>query len=53
MTDRLAVLNRNQVFDAARGSFYVRLKPLKGRKHLGLTVYEDAFGRRIAIRDTA
>lgn len=52
MTDRTLVLNRNQVFDAARGCFYVGLKDTK-RKHLGLTVYEDRFGRRLVIRDTA
>lgn len=51
MTDRTLVLNRNQVFDAARGPFYLGLKILRGRKYLGLPVHEDCTGRRLVIRD--
>ena len=52
LTDRILVLTRNQVMDRAKGSFYVGLKDLK-RKHMGLSVYEDRCGRRIAIRESA
>lgn len=48
--DKILELSKNQVWDEGRGSFFVSLKNTK-QKYKGQRVYQDAFGRRIAVRD--
>jgi hypothetical protein len=50
MSDRVLVLDACQVWDHAKGCFYVGLVELK-QKYLGLPVYKDRTGRKIAIRE--
>lgn len=47
---RVNELSMHQVHDIGRGSFYVKLKPTRAR-HKGNIVYQDAFGRRITVKD--
>lgn len=51
MRDKVALLDRHQVWDTAKGCFFVKLRPLKKKRYQGWPVYEDAFGKRIAIRE--
>lgn len=50
--DKVVELSRNQVWDEGRGGFFVKLRPTKQR-YKGRRIYQDAFGRRIAIRGTS
>lgn len=43
-------LSMHQVHDIGRGSFFVKLKPTRQRLK-GRVVYQDAFGRRITVKD--
>lgn len=47
--EKVLELSRNQVWDEGRGSFFVGLKPTKQR-YKGTRLYQDAYGRRIAVK---
>ena len=48
MNDKVIVLRSCQVWDPAKGCFYVGLEATKER-HRGHTVHKDKRGRRIVI----
>ena len=48
MNDKVITLRPCQVWDEARGCFYVGLEATKER-HRGQVVHKDKFGRRIVI----
>lgn len=48
MSDKVLTLRPNQVWDLAKGCFYVGLEATKER-HRGHIVHTDKFGRRIVI----
>ena len=48
MNDKVIVLHPEQVWDPAKGSFYVGLEATKER-YKGQVVHKDKFGRRIVI----
>jgi hypothetical protein len=52
MSDKVIVLKPWQVWDPAKGCFFVGLEATKER-HRGHTVHKDKCGRRIVILEAA